>query len=215
MEITASWWARGISFSWTHDLNHEFVIQVMWWFDKRENGDRGLNRSDSNVTQYVFRTTHLILKYHKVHRRLFLRHESQPKIPWNNHFPTCTAWVNRRVFKPLVFALSAVSVAVENIFPIKKSVSFPNLQPLFLVGIHTLGQIANLRKHVDFHDGRHIVVLGAWGEPVVNTTPRPFQYFMHRLNRTGSKCTMPGAPEKERVGWHHDEVRREEWEGDP
>ena len=121
-----------------------------------------------------------------------------------------TAWLNLRVFKPLACALSAVFVDVENLFPIKKRVLFPNHRPLFLAETRTLGQIVNLRRHVDFHDSRHVVVLGTWGEPVVNTTPGPFIPITYRI---GLGMSVQYQVHRERRGWvllpPYDEVRRE------
>ena len=72
-------------------------------------------------------------------------------------------------FSNHTLALSPVYVDVGKLSPRKNNGYFPNMQPLFLVEVHTIGQMVNLRRHVDFHDGRHIVGLGTWGELVVNT----------------------------------------------
>ena len=83
---------------------------------------------------------------------VLLEHESQPNL--NGQLGRSLEAFNHAL------ALSPVYVDVGKLLPRKNEVSFPNPQTIFLVEVHTIGQIVNLRRHVDFHDGRHIVGLG-------------------------------------------------------
>ena len=53
-------------------------------------------------------------------------------------------------------------------------------------------------SHVDFHDGRHVVGLGTWGEPVVNTIPGPF--ILSCMTNDWEQANNSSAPGEEWVG---------------
>ena len=106
---------------------------------------------------------------------------------------TYAAWKWTLAFKPFP-ALSPVHVDVGKLFPSKNQVFFPNRQSLFPVEIHAIGQIVNSRRHCWLHDGRHIVGLGTWGEPVITAV-------MHRIGLGSSaQCLVHQGVGGERGG---------------
>ena len=86
------------------------------------------------------------------------------------------------LFKPLVLTRSTVLVDVDNLLPMKEGVLFPNIQPLFLVEIHTFGKIVNLRRQPRLP--RWPPYCCAWNlrrAPLVDIDSRPFRSGMHRI----------------------------------
>ena len=87
-------------------------------------------------------------------------------------------------------APSPVHVNIGKLSP-RKNNFVRNRQPLFLVEILILLFKSSLMwGHVDFHEGRHIVFLGTWGEPPVNTIPGPFLSVLHGIG-LGTSAQRP------------------------
>ena len=115
MEIIVSRWARVFSSHPTHRIR---------------------NDSNSYTMYIVSKTTHLILEYHQVHHVSF----SLARIATKDR-PQLGA--GTLAFSNHALALSPVDVDVGKLSPRKNKVISPNSQPLFVVEIHTIGQIVN------------------------------------------------------------------------